>query len=246
VSPPAHTASRLGSGAMFDGIAARYDVMNRVMSFGIDKDWRRRAVAELDLAAGGSRTTPRRVLDLATGTGDLAIAICRSHAGASVVGVDPSSGMLAVGKKKADDEGLSDRIQLLEAEAEQLPFDDASFDAVSIAFGIRNVADRPRGLREMCRVTRPGGRVVILELSEPRAGLMSSLAKLHVRHVVPLLGSLIGGKREYGYLQASIAAFPAAEEFAAMIGEAGLEVLRVTPLTMGVAHLFVGRAKVVA
>jgi demethylmenaquinone methyltransferase/2-methoxy-6-polyprenyl-1,4-benzoquinol methylase len=224
---------RPGSGAMFDNIAPRYDLLNRLMSLGIDQRWRKKAVEALEL---GERA---RVLDLATGTADLAIAIAERHRSAEVEGVDPSENMLAVGREKLVRGGLDKRVRLDVGEAERLPFDDASFDGVTIAFGIRNVPDRLAGLREMCRVTKPGGRVVVLELSEPERGIMSSLAKIHVHHVVPAMGALLSGSREYAYLQKSIAAFPPAEAFGELMREAGLEVERIEALTFGVAHLYV-------
>jgi demethylmenaquinone methyltransferase / 2-methoxy-6-polyprenyl-1,4-benzoquinol methylase len=224
---------RDGSGQMFDAIAPRYDLVNRLISLGIDQSWRRRTVRALNLAPGA------RVLDLATGTADLAIMIARMAAGTNVVGVDPSEKMLEIGRRKVEAEALAERIELKSGEAESLPFDDASFDGVSIAFGIRNVPDRARGLREMARVTKPGGRVCVLELSEPR-GLLGPLARFHVHTVVPYVGALLSGAREYHYLQRSIAAFPPADEFSALMRGAGLDVLQQTPLTFGVCHLYVG------
>ena len=231
-------APRPGSGAMFDQIADRYDLLNRIISLGIDQRWRSRAVAALQLPPQG------HALDLATGTGDLAIAIADSHPEARVTGVDPSARMLEVGAKKLAQRGLDARVSMALGEAESLPFEDASFDGVTIAFGIRNVADRPRGLGEMRRVTRPGGRVVILELGEPEGGVMSVLARAHVHGIVPAVGGLLSGKREYAYLQASIAAFPKPDAFAAMMKEAGLVDVSVERLTFGAANIFVGRSPV--
>ena len=138
---------------MFDRIARRYDLLNRVLSFGNDQRWRRRAVRSLDL----DPARPARVLDLATGTADLAILIARTHPAAKVIGVDPAERMLEEGRRKVEAAGLADRVELVPGDAETLPFPEAHFDAVTIAFGIRNVPDRLRGLREMARVTRPGG-----------------------------------------------------------------------------------------
>ncbi|MEM6456253.1 MAG: bifunctional demethylmenaquinone methyltransferase/2-methoxy-6-polyprenyl-1,4-benzoquinol methylase UbiE [Acidobacteriota bacterium] len=224
-----------GSGAMFDRIAHRYDLLNRVISLGIDRRWRRRAVEALALAG---QDAPR-VLDLATGTADIALDIARRHPDAAVLGIDPSANMLAFGRDKVADAQLVDRVTLREGRAEALPLDDDAVDGVLIAFGIRNVADRDAGLREMARVTRPGGRVVILELSEPRGGLLAPLARFHIHTVVPWLGGLLSGNREYAYLQRSIAAFPPADAFAAQMRRAGLDVLTAAPLTFGVAHLYV-------
>lgn len=228
---------RLGSGAMFDAIAPRYDLLNRIISFGIDRGWRRRCVRALGDA-------PARILDLATGTGDLAIESAKTYPDARVVGVDPSTKMLEIGVQKIAAHQLSERVQLQEGSAEELPFEDASFDAVTIAFGIRNVPDRPRALREMRRVTRPGGKVAVLELSEPPGGVMGSLARIHVHHVVPFLGGMLSGNKEYRYLQRSIAAFPRPEVFATMMEAAGLANVHAQPLTMGVAHLYVGEVPV--
>lgn len=224
-----------GSGEMFDQIAERYDLLNRIISLGIDQGWRRKTVRALNLQAG------QRALDLATGTGDLAIQIAQSHQ-VDVVGVDPSVNMLAVGVDKVQRQGLSDRVDLVEGDAQALSFDRDSFDACTIAFGIRNVPDRLQALREMNRVVRPGGRVAILELSEPRGGVLGPLARFHIHKVVPWVGAVISGKREYAYLQESIAAFPAPDDFAQRMTEAGLKVVQVTPLTFGVCCLYVAEA----
>lgn len=223
---------RAGSGEMFDGIAPRYDLLNRVLSLGLDQGWRRRAVDALALAPGAT------VLDLATGTGDLAIAIAKEGA-AKVIGVDPSQGMLAVGHRKVQALGLEGRVDLRVGDAQRLELEDASVDAVSMAFGIRNVPDRSQALREMARVTRPGGRIAILELNEPRRGIMSKLARFHIHTLVPVVGGAISGAQEYRYLQDSIARFPPPDEFAATMRAAGLRVLKVEPLTLGVVCLFV-------
>lgn len=222
-----------GSGAMFDAIAHRYDLLNRVMSLGIDQRWRRRTVRALELPASA------QVLDLATGTADVALAITRAHPDARITGLDPSERMLAIGRQKVAARGLDASIELLCGDAQALPFPDRSFDGVCIAFGIRNVPDRGRALREMARVTRPGGRIAVLELSEPGGGPLSALARFHIHTVVPRLGALLSGAPEYRYLQQSIAAFPPAAEFADLMRKSDLEVLRVQPLTFGVCHLFV-------
>lgn len=223
---------------MFDNIAGRYDLLNRIISLGIDQSWRKKTVESLQLTAGA------RCLDLATGTGDLAILIAQKCPEVHVTGVDPSSGMLGVGLRKLGDLGLRDRVQLLSGDAQALAFEDDTFDGTCIAFGIRNVPDRARGLAEMARVTKPGGRVAILELSEPRGGIWGPLARFHVHTVVPWVGSLLSGAKEYRYLQQSIAAFPPPDQFAALMSDAGLDVIDVIPLTFGVAHLFVATPRV--
>jgi demethylmenaquinone methyltransferase / 2-methoxy-6-polyprenyl-1,4-benzoquinol methylase len=224
-----------GSGRMFDAIAGRYDRLNRILSLGVDQRWRRKTVAALELAPGA------RILDVATGTADLALEMVRQVPSSFVVGIDPSRAMLGVGREKVAAAGLEGSIRLEAGEAQQLPFDDDSFDGAAIAFGIRNVPDRFQGLREMARVTRPGGRVAVLELSEPRGGILAPMARFHVHTLVPLIGSLVSGSRQYRYLQQSIAAFPPAPEFARLMAGAGLNVLRVEALTFGVCHLFVAQ-----
>ena len=222
-----------GSGEMFDNIAERYDLLNRIISLGIDQSWRKRTVDALGLQENN------HALDLATGTADLAIMIADRIPGCRVTGVDPSTKMLTVGRRKVEKAGLDNRIELLEGDAEALPFSDNSFDGTTIAFGIRNVPDRLRGLQEMARVTKPGGKIAILELSEPKGGLMAPLARFHVHTFVPWVGSLLSGKKEYRYLQQSIEAFPPAAEFAETMKQAGLSILSMSPLTFGVAHLYV-------
>ena len=222
---------RPGSGAMFDGIAGRYDLLNRILSFGLDRRWRAQAVAAI--VAPGSR-----VLDLATGTADLAIEVLRQQPDATVVGLDPAPRMLALGERKVAAAGLGGRIDLRTGKAEDLPFEDGSFDAVAIAWGIRNVANRRQALAEMARVLRAGGRLAILEGSEPRSGLLAPLARFYLHHVMPRLGAWLSKERAYRYLQTSIEAFPSAEEFARMISEAGLDVVEVRPLTFGVCCLY--------
>lgn len=238
VSPPGGQGSPPradGSGAMFDGIAGRYDRLNRILSLGIDRRWRRKTVAALELSPGA------RVLDVATGTADLALEMLRQAPGSEVVGIDPSREMLAVGREKVSAAKLDGSIRLQTGDAQDLPFEDSTFDGTAVAFGIRNVPDRLKGLQEMGRVTRPGGRVAVLELSEPRGGVLGPLTRFHVHTVVPWVGALLSGSREYRYLQKSIAAFPPAAEFAKLMEEAGLAVEQVTPLTFGVCHLYVGR-----
>ncbi len=222
---------------MFDQIAGRYDLLNRLMSMGIDQSWRRKTVAALELPHDA------RVLDLATGTADLALMIARLHPDAQVVGSDPSRRMLEVGIEKVKRVGLSDRVELQEGDAQALPFADDSFDGCCIAFGIRNVPDRSAALAEMARVTKSGGRVAVLELSEPRVGFLSPVARFHLREVIPRLGGMLSGSREYRYLQQSIAAFPPSDEFARQMGAAGLNVLEVKPFTFGACTLFVAEPR---
>lgn len=230
------SAPRPGSGEMFDRIADRYDLLNRIISLGIDQGWRRRTVRSLGLREG------MRSLDLATGTGDLAIMTARMCPGVEVIGIDPSRGMLAIGEQKVARAGLAERVRLEVGDAQALSLERDSVDAITIAFGIRNVPDRLLALREMARVTRPGGVVALLELGEPRSGILGPFARFHVHTVVPWLGALLSGAKEYRYLQTSIAAFPEPERFCELMREAGLEEVRFEPLTFGVCHLYLGRA----
>lgn len=223
-----------GSGAMFDRIAARYDRLNRILSLGMDRGWRRAAVRALELAPG------MKILDLATGTGDLALEIAAAEKDVTVVGVDPSPRMLEVAGEKLG--RLGDRVSYELGDAQDLQHETDSFDGSTIAFGIRNVPDRLTGLREMARVTRPGGRVAVLELSEPGGGPVSALARLYVHQVVPRIGAFLSGAREYRYLQESIEAFPPAPAFVKMMESAGLTDVTVRPLAFGACHLYVGRA----
>jgi len=144
-----------------------------------------------------------------------------------------------VGRRKLDREMLGERVMLVEGDAETLPFPDGAVDGIAMAFGIRNVPNRLRALAEMARVTRPGGRVAILELSEPRQGLLAPLARFHIHRLVPRLGAWLSGSNEYLYLQESIARFPSPPDFASLMRSAGLQILEVKPLTFGVACLFV-------
>jgi demethylmenaquinone methyltransferase/2-methoxy-6-polyprenyl-1,4-benzoquinol methylase len=152
--------------------------------------------------------------------------------------------MLEVGVDKVERDGLAERVSLEQGDAQALPYDDDTFDGCCIAFGIRNVPDRDAALREMARVTKPGGRVAVLELGEPSVGWLSPLARFHVRKVVPRLGGMLSGVKEYRYLQESIAAFPSSDEFADQMATAGLDVLEVKPLTFGACTLFVGTPSV--
>jgi demethylmenaquinone methyltransferase/2-methoxy-6-polyprenyl-1,4-benzoquinol methylase len=229
----ASTSPRPGSGAMFDGIAERYDLINRLMSFGLDRAWRRRTVAALALPPAA------RALDLATGTADVALEIARRHPDAEVIGLDPSMGMLGIGRAKVARElGKASKVRLELGSAEQLPLADESFHGVSIAFGIRNVADRPAALSEIFRVLKPGGRLALLEANEP-SGLLAPLVRFYLRQIIPRLGALLSGDREYRYLQTSIASFPEPAVFARQLEENGLCVLTRQTLAFGACTLYV-------
>lgn len=236
-SPPAPVTvgDADGSGRMFDGIARRYDLLNRINSLGMDGAWRRATIRALQLPSKAE------VLDLATGTADLPLEIIRQLPDARVIGLDPSRGMLAMGENKIARAGLDERIELVLGDAQQLPYEDERFDGITMAFGIRNVPDRARALREMARVLKPGGRAAILELSEPRNGLLALFARLHVQLFVPMVGALFSGRNEYGYLKASIEAFPRPEAFEALMSESGLEPVQRRSFALGACVLYVGQ-----
>lgn len=225
-----------GTGDMFDAIAGRYDLLNRILSMGQDQYWRKRAVKALQI------TPDDTILDVATGTGDLAIMIAKRFPSVSVRGVDPSKNMIGVGKEKVMEKSLDRRVTLEIGDGLALPYEDDTFNGAVVAFGIRNFPDRLQGLKEMRRVTKRGCKVVVLELGEPETGLMSLAARTYIHHVVPTVGAALSGKKEYRYLQESIEAFPTAQEFVALMREAGLERAQATPLSFGAVNLFVGTA----
>ena len=219
-----------GSGVMFDTLAKRYDLINRLTSFGRDRVWRRQTAAKLG--------APKRILDLATGTGDLAIELARAYPEAEVIGLDPSVRMLEVGRRKTRALGLDHRIQYIEGDAQALPFENAAFDGISMAFGIRNVSDRGAALKEIARVSSRGARIGVLELTEPRGFGMSTLARFHVHRVVPLLGAMLSGRGQYAYLSRSISEFPAPEAFAKFAENCGLHLVELVSFSFGACHLF--------
>lgn len=225
---------RMGGGEMFDRIAKRYDRMNTLLSFGLHHLWRRRLIKAMALSDGDE------ALDVACGTADVGIAAALSNPQVRVTGLDPSAGMLGVGNQKLSALSLDERLVLTLGDAQEMPFEDARFGATAISFGIRNVPDRARGLREMARVTRSGGRVCVLELGVPRSGLLAPFARFHVRFIVPLLGRLFAGKEEYRYLQESVEGFPTPEDFAALMEQNGLRDVTIQPQSFGAAHLYVG------
>ncbi len=223
-----------GSGLMFDHIAKRYDLLNRLISLGLDQSWRRKLVASLPGHG--------ELLDVATGTADVALALAKSYPEVSVIGLDPSVNMLNVGKGKVNRRTLDQRVRLDVGTALDMPYDSNSFSGSCVAFGVRNFPDRLRGMREMNRVTAAGGPVSVLELSEPRDGLFSPFVRLHVHHIVPWMGAILSGNSEYRYLQKSVQAFPPPQDFVALMEEAGITEVKVERMPFGVAHLYTGLA----
>ena len=220
---------------MFDTIAPRYDLLNRLLSFGIDRRWRRYAVSQLHIPIDG------RVLDIATGTCDVALEIARNtDPSVRIVGEDFTQGMLVHGQKKLEQSPFGQRIMLVNAPCEAIPHPDGSFDAITIAFGIRNVVDRNEGLREMLRVLKPGGRAVILEFSNPRSRLFRSLYYFYFRRLLPAIGGLFSQRSAYQYLPDSVLEFPAQQDFCTMMSDAGFTRADYTDLTFGIATVYIG------
>lgn len=214
--------------SMFDAIAPRYDLLNSVLSARLHHSWRRAAAAQASLSRGGV------ALDVCAGTGDLAFALAR-HTGPSgcIVATDFSLPMLRLGQVKAGQQRQKNVCFAL-ADAQALPFPDNTFDAATVAFGIRNVADMQQGINEMARVVRPGGRVLLLEFNQPTNKLFAALYGWYSFHVLPFLGGLISGRRSaYEYLPSSVAAFPSREAMAEKMRRAGLTDIRITDLTFG-------------
>ena len=220
---------------MFDNIAPKYDLLNHTLSMSIDRVWRRRVVGEV------RRAKPGRILDVATGTGDLAIAMARRIRDVQVLGVDLSEQMLAVARRKIEARGLDGRIVLDRGDAERLAVADASVDVATVAFGVRNFGDLGAGLRELARTIKPGGKVVILEFSRPRNRVFRALYEFYSYKILPRIGGLVSrDKRAYEYLPASVGEFPAPEEFMAMMARAGFRNCRARRQSFGIAQIYIG------
>ncbi|MCL4281026.1 MAG: bifunctional demethylmenaquinone methyltransferase/2-methoxy-6-polyprenyl-1,4-benzoquinol methylase UbiE [Flavobacteriales bacterium] len=219
---------------MFDRISPKYDLLNRLCSLGTDQSWRRKVIRLL------GREPVGHLLDVATGTADLAIMAC--NVATHITGADISAGMLEHGRTKVERAGLKDRITLVQADAANLPFADGSFDAITVAFGVRNFEDLPQGLRGMARVLRPGGRLLVLEFSTPRQTPFKQLFRFYFHRVMPLIGRLVSkDNAAYSYLPASVDAFPQGQEFESILRSCGFREVRSRLLTFGVATLYEAR-----
>jgi len=219
---------------MFDGISPRYDLLNRLLSLGIDVGWRRVALKMLR-----RRLSQGKILDVATGTADLALALAKAMPSTEVVGVDISEGMLAIGRRKVAVGGLQSRVELRCADAEQLPYASDSFDAVTVSFGVRNFENLSKGLAELTRVLRPGGTLMVLEFSRPASPLIKGLMRGYNQFVMPAVGGWLSRDRAaYAYLPASVAIFPEGQAFEACLREAGLQPLSQKRLTFGISTVY--------
>ena len=218
---------------MFDQIAHSYDFLNHTLSLGIDRSWRKAAIDSLKPYA------PQRILDVATGTGDFALmAVDRLHP-QSLIGADLSEGMLSVGREKVERAGKSDVITLQKEDCMALSFEDNTFDAVTVAYGVRNFEDLDRGLREMLRVLKPGGRLVIIELTSPVRFPMKQLFWLYAHVWMPIVGKLVSrDNRAYSYLPATMEAFPQGEVMQGIIEKAGFQSVKFRRFTFGLSTLY--------
>ena len=225
---------------MFDNIARHYDFLNHFLSLGIDKIWRRKMIAEL------VEVQPKRILDVATGTADVAINTIKQLKikDLKIVGVDISNEMLNVGRKKLVTEGVNDVIELQLADSENLPFEGNKFDAVTVAYGVRNFENLERGLAEMHRVLNANGKIVVLEFSRPRLFPFRQLFNFYFKNILPTIGKLTSkDARAYSYLYESVQAFPDGNDFLTVLNKVGFKNTSCTSLTLGICSLYVGYKK---
>ncbi len=223
---------------MFDEISPRYDFLNHLLSANFDKLWRRKVVEIL------KSHQPERVLDVATGTGDLAVLTAKKLPDAQITGLDLSPKMLEVAKKKIKNTELEHRIKFIEGDAENLPFEEAHFEAATVAFGVRNFQDLDKGLKEISRVLKPGGVLVVLEFSNPEKFPFKQLYGFYSKKILPLLGSLISGNKDaYTYLPRSVEVFPYGKDFEERLEKAGLQPLQTHRLMFGIASIYTAQKK---
>jgi len=223
---------------MFDRISPKYDRLNHLLSFNIDKTWRRKT------AKAVAKSQPETILDLATGTSDLAIALAKYNPQAYIIGVDFSEKMLAIGKEKVKKQGLENQIDLQLGDAAALPFEDQSFDAVTVAFGVRNFEDLQQGLSEICRVLKPNGQVFILEFSMPEKFPIKQAYQLYFKHILPKIGKQVSKDAwAYSYLPESVERFPKPTTFLQTLNGNGLHEATARSLTWGIATLYTAHKK---
>jgi demethylmenaquinone methyltransferase/2-methoxy-6-polyprenyl-1,4-benzoquinol methylase len=219
---------------MFDRIALRYDLINRFLSGGIDMHWRKKAILEL------KELQPAKILDVATGTADMPILLLKYLQADTVTGIDISEGMLNLGRKKILKLQLAGKIVLESGDSENMNFSDGAFDAVTVAFGVRNYQNLRKGLKEMLRVLKPGGKLVVLEFSQPKSAF-KGLYHLYMKLVAPGIGNLLSSNREaYQYLNKSVNAFPEGDDFLAILDETGFRKTYLKTLSLGICTIYCG------
>lgn len=234
VTPYGKDSKKAEVATMFDNISPRYDFLNHLLSMGIDKGWRKKAIAML------AENPPKHLLDIATGTGDFAISALSLHP-EKITGVDISEGMLSVGRVKIKEKGLSDKINLVYGDSENLPFSDNTFDAAIVAFGVRNFENLDKGLKEIYRVLQPRSRFVVLEFSKPTIFPVRQLYWFYFRFILPFIGKLVSKDASaYSYLPASVKVFPDGDAFIARLKAAGFVNNTQKQLTFGIATVYCG------
>ena len=218
---------------MFDNIAPHYDLLNRVLSAGSDRAWRKKAIKQLRAPDNAT------LLDVATGTGDLAFEISKQYPTATITGLDIAENMLDIARKKSGKRGLEHKIDFVGGDSENLPFESNSFDGATVAFGVRNFGDLDKGISEIFRVIKPGGRIVVLEFTRPRTFPFKQLFGMYFKYVLPRIGSLQSGdSRAYHYLYESVQAFPDYENFTAVLAKNGFKNTAFNVLTLGICAIY--------
>ena len=220
---------------MFDKIAFRYDFLNHFLSAGIDVGWRKKAIKQL------RSLDPKLVLDVATGTGDMAILANKLLTAEKITGIDISEGMLEIGKKKIEKLGLQHRVELLKGDSETILFDNNSFDAVTVAFGVRNFQDLELGLTEIKRVLKPGGKLVVLEFTKPKLPVIKNFYNLYLTLIAPMIGRVISkNKNAYQYLNDSVQKFPEGKDFVQILNKLGYKNASCKTLSLGISSIYCG------
>lgn len=219
---------------MFNNISKKYDFLNHLLSFGIDIYWRKRAIKKL------KKDQPKLILDIATGTGDFAIEAMALNPD-KIIGVDISEGMLEVGREKMKKKGLSDKIEMILGDSEGLPFEENKFDAVIVSFGVRNFENLPKGLSDMQRVLKKGGKAVIVEFSKPKHFPFKQLYNFYFKYILPLIGKMVSkDDSAYTYLPESVQQFPDGQDFLKILQDCGFKNTVCHPLTFGISSIYIG------